>query len=230
MLYDYNRYKANFGRKFKNALEKRYPVTSESRKEKGFRYRYTDFCNDYSEMIGTDKSVKSRCDSWKKPDCSAPDIESLLEVCSLLDCDPEYFLTDQEYLRKDINNASKITGLSYEAIELLHRMSDITNRCYHINKENIDMLNLLLSSYLNELTEEEIKQNQKGTVYQTIFRYMWGYINSSDFVTYIDGEQETDIYIENKKDDYSEPIPVHLVVPDLMEKRIIDELDKFKKK
>jgi len=92
------------------------------------------------------------------------------------------------------------------------------------------MLNLLLSSYLNELTEEEIKQNQKGTVYQTIFRYMWGYINSSDFVTYIDGEQETDIYIENKKDDYSEPIPVHLVVPDLMEKRIIDELDKFKKK
>ena len=116
MYYDYNYYKENFSRKFLALLDY---VYSDLPKKK----RKGRFLDAYEEAYYS--SINSTMRSWCAPSSpNTPNLDSLMNICNLYNVDIDYFLTDQEVLRKAEDNAAKVTGLRYETIDRITRYPD----------------------------------------------------------------------------------------------------------
>ena len=71
-----------------------------------------------------------------------------MNICELLDCDIDYFLTEQDDFQKEVRSASEYLGLSYNTVE---RISDYDDKIKglldvivfdnHNNSSNEDMKN-----------------------------------------------------------------------------------------
>jgi transcriptional regulator with XRE-family HTH domain len=125
----------NFAPKFKKLLDKKYAHLKEHKQR-------STFVKDYFNLFH--KDIKNSIDQW----CAyrqKPSIESLMNICELLDCDIDYFLTEQEDFKKDITSASEVTGLEYETIEILETLKNSKSK----DTENyIDKCILFLLDFL----------------------------------------------------------------------------------
>lgn len=99
--------KENFIEKLNYAVEFRFETYRAF--YKAFNDKYTSF--DISQAVRSWRSFS------KNNANRLPSINQLIQLCNVLDCDMDYFITDQKELRKDIASASEITGLNYENIE-----------------------------------------------------------------------------------------------------------------
>lgn len=117
-MYNQEYIKEHFGEKLNKAIKSCYSDIPD-------RKRYGKFKDDYCKHAVIEKSkFESRFNSWIYRKV-IPEIGSIVMICNVLDCDMDYFLTEQEELRKDIVNASEITGLSYDAIQVLKQYKDL---------------------------------------------------------------------------------------------------------
>ena len=82
----------NFAPKFNKILDKKY---AHLKKHK----RKSTFVKDYYNLFY--KDITNSVDQWRAYR-QKPSIESLMNICELLDCDIDYFLTEQETFKKDI--------------------------------------------------------------------------------------------------------------------------------
>ena len=113
MPYDVDYYRNNYRSKFLRLLDSRFADIPP-------RTRRNKFIDIYNERYYTD--VGSSMRSWLSGSVrKVPGIEVLMQVCNVLECDVEYFLTDQKEFQKDSYDAVDVTGLEYETIEQLKR-------------------------------------------------------------------------------------------------------------
>lgn len=101
--YDY--FKENFRDKLDALLEERYP--NESRQQA----RRNKFVEDYTKRFEPAGSFKSTLNNWiyRK---SVPELRTLLNICELLNAEPDYFLiATQTEFRKGAQSASELLGL-----------------------------------------------------------------------------------------------------------------------
>ena len=106
-------YKENFCDKFLSLLNYKYSNISP-------RKRRAKFIEDYNDRYNVDTNCSSyNWTSTRKGNAkTAPKLETLLNICALLDCDIMYFLSDQEMPRKDIEYiASNVMGLQYNTVQ-----------------------------------------------------------------------------------------------------------------
>lgn len=125
----------NFAPKFNKLLDKKYAHLKECKQR-------STFVKDYFNLFH--KDIKNSIDQW----CAyrqKPSIKSLMNICELLDCDIDYFLTEQEDFKKDITSASEVTGLEYETIEILET---IKNNEFKDTENYIDKCILFLLDFL----------------------------------------------------------------------------------
>ena len=141
MQYNVDYYRKHFRAKFLAALDNRYAVYEKRSRRNQF---VDDFYNEYF------KEIESSMKSWLSGKVlKVPPVEVLLRVCNILDCDVEYFFTDQHGFHKEINAASEEIGLQYETVEQLKR--------YNSNSKRI--LNTLVRPYNN--TDEDTAYEAK---------------------------------------------------------------------
>lgn len=115
MKYDSNYYTPeNFVPKFKKLLDSHYSYLPEHKRRGAFE---SDYLDEYQADVSKN-NIESSVKKWFSYK-GKPSIEKLMNICDLLDCDIDYFLTEQEGFKKEICNASEITGLNYNAIETL---------------------------------------------------------------------------------------------------------------
>ena len=133
MRYNANNYTPEtFISKFQALLDDRYKHLEKHQKRNAFIKAYDQ---KYNTVNGKQlNSIDSTVKQWfiKK---QKPSLEKLMNICELLDCDIDYFLTSQADTNKDIAAASETTRLNYHNIEFLTQL----------NNNNIQMLNLMLS-------------------------------------------------------------------------------------
>lgn len=101
--YDY--FKENFRDKLDALLEERYP--NESRQQA----RRNKFVEDYTKRFEPAGSFKSTLNNWiyRK---SVPELRTLLNICELLNAEPDYFLiASQAEFRKGAQSASELLQL-----------------------------------------------------------------------------------------------------------------------
>ena len=113
MPYDPSYYKTHFCEKFYTILNDRYADVAPHRR----RGRFTE---DYDNLYPSEKgaSVSSSLKQWLAASGQkVPIVENLMKVCNVLDCDVDYFLTEQESFRKEIADTSQVTGLNYKTVE-----------------------------------------------------------------------------------------------------------------
>lgn len=79
------------------------------RKAKG--YTQEDFC----EIIGISRDTLSKWENGNR----CPNIGQLLNLCEVLECDPDYLLGRIEHTKNNMQIASDVTGLSEDAIKTI---------------------------------------------------------------------------------------------------------------
>lgn len=126
MRYDKDYYcKENFFPKFEALLDARYCHEREAHRRK-------HFCEEYDKKYaqkneeGDYTSIYSSLRQWTWN--RTPSIEKLMNICELLDCDIDYFLTEQKEFKKEIASAADVTGLQYETIETLQEIKNSKKR------------------------------------------------------------------------------------------------------
>ena len=122
--------------------------------------------NDCSGILGTIKNYENP--NYIK---SMPSIDKVLNMCELLGCDIDYLTGRLDYQTHNVKFISEYTGLTEEAIELLHYF----NNSYDVNKRTISFLNLVLSDYERFTTPKE-----DGSIDMTIFHYLDQYVHCKD--------------------------------------------------
>lgn len=117
MRYDSNSYTAEtFFPKFEKLLDNRYGHLKKHKRRNAFIKEYDKKYNDTEngKLITIENTVK-QWGAYKQK----PSLEKLMNICEMLDCDIDYFLTSQESFKKEIFSASETTGLNYKTIEIL---------------------------------------------------------------------------------------------------------------
>lgn len=130
--YDPDYYKKYFKDKFLEQLNLKY-FNIPPHKRRG------QFYDDYEECYYT--NIRETARNWFRTDFSkreVPTIWVLINICNLLHCDIDYFLTTQEKYNSDIEPASITTGLTTRAIENLMGLYQ------NIKPQSLSVLNYLL--------------------------------------------------------------------------------------
>jgi len=150
MKYDADYYCCkNFVPKFKALLDARYSKLKEHKRRSEFEKEYLDIFQKDKEINNISSSVRQWFAYQQKPS-----IEKLMNICELLDCDIDYFLTEQEEFKKDVASAAIEIGLKYTSTEKIknysHETKDLLDRMImHLNGDNL--LKLLKSIYIYSL-------------------------------------------------------------------------------
>ena len=167
MRYNFEYYTPeNFAPKFNKILNKKYAHLKEHK-------RRSTFVKDYFNLFH--KDITNSIDQW----CAyrqKPSIESLINICEVLDCDIDYFLTEQEVFKRDIMSMAEVTGLKYETIEALQ---EIKNNAFNEKKEVVDTSSEIILNFIDSYVTTN---NGKSFIYN-LFMYMYGslYINRTPF-------------------------------------------------
>lgn len=112
MQYNENDYSYNFKQKLSALIDSKY-------KDYDKRERRKLFKKDYSNAYNIDeKKFNNTSNEWLSGRNLAG-LNNLLKICSFFDCDIEYLITKQNVFSKNIENASKTTGLDYTTIDEL---------------------------------------------------------------------------------------------------------------
>ncbi len=158
----FDEYRKLFPAKFVSALKKRFPPDGKSKRE----FSLNKFLDAYAKLevskeetdpsVSQEKiaeSIKSkkadlrpRVSAWKDSGRdTAPEIKSLLDICCVLDCDPDYFLTNTSTLNKSDRQYSTNLGLRLETVEKIKAYdSDDKELLDIMTSSNPDALNSLL--------------------------------------------------------------------------------------
>lgn len=168
MKYNIEYYKNHFPDKFLKLLECRYQKNNKNKRKQ--------FLDEYSENFVN--SVDSQINQW----CSTaqrdrvPTLEQLMNICELLDCDIDYFLTEQKVFQRDAQSASNYLGLEYETVERISNYSDKIKGLIDVivfdnrnNNSNEDMKNSdLLFDLLDSIHNYAINYSTSSIRYKTI--------------------------------------------------------------
>lgn len=158
----------SFRTKLKTLYESRYQELPKHKRRQAF---VNDFNKKYykdenSEIIkhnkndkeGDGKSISTSVNKWlsqNQPDI--PTIHNLIKICDILDCDIDYFLTEQTEFKKEIENASEVTGLSTENIEKICNWTDDIKDMFEslINHNDFEelLMQLLIYCYSHYMRE-----------------------------------------------------------------------------
>lgn len=112
---NYDDFKKSFLDKLDSLLEERYP--NESRQQA----RRNKFVEDYEKRFEPVSPFKSTLNNWiyRK---SVPELRTLLNICELLNAEPDYFLiSSQTEFRKGAHSASELLGLPESVINTIAR-------------------------------------------------------------------------------------------------------------
>lgn len=168
MKYNIEYYKEYFPDKFSKLLECRYPKIDKGKRRKHFLDKYSEkFIN------GVDSQINQWCSAAQKN--RVPTLEQLMNICDLLYCDIDYFLTEQNVFQKDAQSASDYLGLEYETVERISNYSDKIKGLVdvivfdnHNNNSNEDMKNLdLLFDLLDSIHNYAINYSTSSIKYKT---------------------------------------------------------------
>lgn len=129
--------KENFIKKLNYAVEFRFETYRAF--YKAFNDKYTSF--DISQAVRSWRSFS------KNNANRLPSINQLIQLCNVLDCDMDYFLTEQKELKKDIASASEITGLTYENIEKLAHLKYVETQALDMLISHKQFCNLLFQCW-----------------------------------------------------------------------------------
>lgn len=169
MNYIYN--KSSFNDKLDKIIEARYKTKKANTWNKQYRAFYSDYRKKY---FSDDFDISASVRIWRSHSSNQlPKIEILIKLCSLLDCDIDYFITEQTDFRKDLAAAAETTGLQYETIEVLEKIknSKIPDNGNHMHKCILFVLDFLLQ----RITGRWILWN----IFQYLFK-KYSYIKESD--------------------------------------------------
>lgn len=168
MKYSKKYLEKNFETKFKLLLDSRYHNSAP-------RKRRTDFCKDFDSKFSKDgESITQSCKNWFAH-VSTPNLEKLMNICELLDCDIDYFLTEQDAFKKDIRSASEYLGLSYNTVERISKYEDKIKGLLdvivfdnHNNSSKEDIKNAdLLFDLLDSIHEYALNYSTSSIKYKT---------------------------------------------------------------
>ena len=163
MRYDAGYYTAeNFAVKFKKLLDYRYSHLKEHKRRSAFEAEYLELFQTNEEKNNISSSVKQWFSYKQKPS-----IEKLMNICEMLDCDIDYFLTPQEEFKKEFSQASTVTGLSYESIEKICKLK--TSNKTTLNKFILHSLFNNLLQYVDCYIDSEmmcviLKRDDRSTL------------------------------------------------------------------
>ena len=162
--YDPDYYKKYFKDKFLEQLNLKY-FNIPPHKRRG------QFYDDYEECYYT--NIRETARNWFRTDFSkreVPTIWVLINICNLLHCDIDYFLTTQEKYNSDIEPASITTGLTTRAIENLMGLYQ------NIKPQSLSVLNYLLGE----------NPQKGGNLLFLLYHYLFGnYKKIEGFDNYI---------------------------------------------
>lgn len=137
-----------FAEKFEFLLDMRYRKLDKHK-------RRGQFENDYNKYYQDD--IHSSISQWFSRR-QRPSIEKLMNICELLDCDIDYFLTNQKNFKKSTAHASETTGLKYETIEKIEILKntniEIETLDKLLNHKNFERLILLTWDYTHSHNKE----------------------------------------------------------------------------
>lgn len=146
--YDYVYYKSNFIKKFNLLLDIRYSNIPKNKRRRKF---FEEYRNRYYS------DIEKKAKNWFREDYdtrTSPVMETLINICNLLDCDIDYFLTGQTAFHSTFNHASQYIGLDYETVERISKYSpeekEILNVSIYKNSNNPILKN---SDYFKSLIE-----------------------------------------------------------------------------
>ena len=168
MRYSKKYLKSNFETKFRILLNSRYHNLAS-------RKRRTEFCNDFDNKFSKDgKTIEQSCKNWFAH-VSTPNLENLMNICELLDCDIDYFLTEQVDFQKEPRSASEYLGLSYNTVERISNYDDKIKGLLdvivfdnHDNNTNEDMKNSdLLFDLLDSIHDYAMNYSTSSIKYKT---------------------------------------------------------------
>ncbi len=149
MFYSQDYLRENFGKKLLKAIDSHYSNIP-SHKRKG------NFKDDYCKQASIERDTfENSFNSWAYKKV-LPYVESIVMICNILNCDMDYFLTEQEELRKDVAHASKTTGLRYESIEVLEKIK---------------------KSYIKPYIMDELLNHDD---FEKLIQYIWEYAHSQN--------------------------------------------------
>lgn len=127
MNYDEYYYRENFRTNFLNALDYHYGSIPPKKRRGQFIHDY-----DYEYFNGEYGSVESSMKSWLSGKVlKVPGVEVLMRICNILDCDVDFFLTEQEDYKKKIRTAAEIIGLRYETIDAITNYNDSIKKIFN---------------------------------------------------------------------------------------------------
>lgn len=155
MLYSQDYIRENFGKKLLKAIDSHYSnIPRHKRKGK--------FKDDYCKQANIERDTfENSFGSWAYKKV-LPYVESIVMICNVLNCDMDYFLTEQEELRKDIAHASKTTGLQYDTVNIISNFSPE-------QKQTLDLITLSnkptnLGKLLKDFYDYTQSSLQHGTI------------------------------------------------------------------
>ena len=114
----------------------------------------TDFYRAFERRYN--KSIENSCKQWLKGS-NYPKIDNLIDLCDILDCDFEYFLTQQEEFKRTDKTISDLLGLSVRSIKTLEQLDN----------NHIDFLNFILAdvkAFYSFLTNLMLYINNEYTI------------------------------------------------------------------
>lgn len=138
--------KKNFIDKLDEAIFFRYGSPKNNTEQKKYRAFYNDFRHIYPDSIDISQAVRSWRSFSDNNITRLPQLTQLIQICNVLDCDIDFFLTPQKNLRKNISNTAQVTGLSYQTIEninVLYHNKDLGSCLLH------QCIDLILSNFHN---------------------------------------------------------------------------------
>lgn len=173
MRYSKQYLEKNFRTKLKALINSRYANLAPTK-------RRGKFTEDYDNAFHKDedgKSVGQSVKSWLSENSKVknPGLDILINICELLDCDVDYFLTDQKEFKKETAHASEYLGLSYDTVERISNYEEkikglldviIFNNHNNSSNKNIKNADLLLD-LLESIHEYALNYSTSSIKYKT---------------------------------------------------------------
>lgn len=169
---NYNYSKNSFNDKLDEIVKARYKTEKSNTDQKQYRAFYSAYREKY---FSDDFDISANVRTWRShSNNQLPKIEILIKLCSLLDCDINYFITEQTDFRKDSATAAETTGLRYESIEVLEKIK---------------------KSYIKPYIMDELLNHDD---FEKLIRYIWEYAHSQNNKIIIHdtvGEKSSESYV-----------------------------------
>lgn len=196
----------NFIFKFKKLLACRYENILEHKRRGTFSKEYQN------KFPFSSNNIESTIKQWYAKKGKKPSIDKLMEICELLDCDIDYFLTEQTQFKQDNLNAMARTGLEEVTIDEIcnlttsekHIVDALFSRSY--GSTNIIKLiqQMLFYSHPNTKNKSKITLDGNLTKRDNAYEKLENELNSSEIremLSYRLGIEMNDIIDSLSQDD-----------------------------